>query len=370
MLLALATAVVAVVLGAIGALVAHRRLWALAPVRAFAVIAVASSVALHLLPESVAGAGWGVLAVCAAGFVAPPLIGRAAAVAAAGARHRRLAIELGYAGVLLHQIGDGLGLGASSHAGHVDWAFLIGVVAHSVPLVAMITLTFAELGGPRATWWRVLGLLLATSLGIVLTGSDVVIPPGAAPWINAGVAGLLFHILLHDADDREVPAATRPLEALGVLIGAALPLLADQDHVAIGLGAALPDALVSAAGLVGPLVLVALAAATLAPAALRLRSQTALVGPGVPLATVVLAYALAAARGDDGQVWSLTAHGVPAAMGLAAATVVGAAILWRVARIGFIAWLGTAHDHGDDHGDDAAPGDRGGDHHHDHHHDH
>jgi hypothetical protein len=112
MLLALATAVVAISLGAIAALVAHQRMWALAPVRAFAVIAVAGSVALHLLPETISAAGWWVLAACALGFVAPPLIGRAVAVAAAGARHRRLAIELGYAGVLLHQVGDGLGLGA------------------------------------------------------------------------------------------------------------------------------------------------------------------------------------------------------------------------------------------------------------------
>src|SRR5690349_5021055 len=103
MLLALATAVVAISLGALGALVAHRRLWALAPVRAFAVIAVAGSVALHLLPETISAAGWPVLLACAAGFVAPPLIGRAIAAASASARHRRLAIELGYAGVLLHQ---------------------------------------------------------------------------------------------------------------------------------------------------------------------------------------------------------------------------------------------------------------------------
>ena len=137
MLLALATAVVAISLGAIAALVAHERLWALAPLRAFAVIAVAGSVALHLLPETINAAGWPVLLACALGFFAPPLISRAVAAVAAGRGHRRLAIELGYAGVLLHQVGDGLGLGAMTRDNHVDWAFLIGVVAHSVPLVAV-----------------------------------------------------------------------------------------------------------------------------------------------------------------------------------------------------------------------------------------
>lgn len=349
MLLALATAVVAVSLGAIGALVAHRRLWALAPVRAFAVIAVAGSVALHLLPETISAAGWSVLVACALGFVAPPLISRVVAVAAAGARHRRLAIELGYAGVLLHQVGDGLGLGAMTRDGHVVWAFLIGVVAHSVPLVAMITLTFAELGGARATGWRVLGLLAATVVGIALTGNEQLLPHAASSWINAAVAGLLFHILLHDADDREVPPATRPLEALGVAIGAILPLVADHDHDVAGLGAALPAALASAAAVAGPVVLVlVLAGWSLVPARKRWPVLARLTGPAVPLAVGVGGYALAATRAADDTVWSTRALGLDPALGLTAAALVGAAILVHVGRTGFITWLGTAHDHDDD----------------------
>ena len=365
MLLALATAVVAVTLGAIAALLAHERLWALAPLRAFAVIAVAGSVALHLLPETITAAGWAVLGACALGFVAPPLIGRVVEVAAAGARHRRLAIELGYAGVLLHQVGDGLGLGAMTRGGHVDWAFLIGVVAHSVPLVAMITLTFAELGGVRATWWRVLGLLVATAIGIGLTGSEQALTHDAGAWINAGVAGLLFHILLHDADDREVPAATRPLEAIGVLIGAVLPLVADDDHGSAGLGAALPDALASATAVAGPVALgLLIVAALIAPAAHRTAIMRRLSGPLLPLAIVIGAYALAADRAADDTVWTTRAIGLPPVIGLALAALVGAAILVDIARIGFLAWIGTGHRH--DHApapDDAAATAA---HHHDH----
>ncbi len=378
MMLALATAVVAISLGAIAALVAHERLWALAPLRAFAVIAVAGSVALHLLPETISAAGWPVLLACALGFVAPPLISRAVAAVAAGRGHRRLAIELGYAGVLLHQIGDGLGLGAMTRDNHVDWAFLIGVVAHSVPLVAVITLTFAELGGVRATWWRVLGLLVATVIGIALTGSEHVLTQDGGAWINAGVAGLLFHILLHDADDREVPASTRPLEALGVLIGAILPLVADHDHDVAGLGGALPDALVSAASVAGPLALVALVLVRgLVPAARRAAVGGRITGPGLPLAVAIAAYALAASRGAEESVWTTRALGIPPAIGLAAAALVGALILLAVARVGFIAWIGTGHDHGHDHDHDRdhdhgpTPTRDHGHHDHDHHdHDH
>ena len=243
-----------------------------------------------------------------------------------------------------------------TRGGHVDWAFLIGVVAHSVPLVAMITLTFVELGGVRATWWRVLGLLAATVLGIALTGSEHVLTRGAGSWINAAVAGLLFHILLHDADDREVPAATRPLEALGVLIGAVLPLVAyhddahDHDHGAGGLGAALPDGLASAAALAGPVALLLLAAVgLLVPAARRAPLVARITGPGLPLAVVLGGYALAATR-DGEAVWSTSALGLPPAIGLAAGALAGAAILVHVARVGFIAWLGSGHAHGDEGG--------------------
>ncbi|HVV85184.1 MAG TPA: hypothetical protein VHE35_19115, partial [Kofleriaceae bacterium] len=304
MLLALATAFVAVSLGALAALVAYERLWALAPVRAFAVVAVAGSVALHLLPETITAAGWPVLIACALGFLAPPLRGRAVRAAAAGARHRRLAIELGYAGVVLHQVGDGLGLGAMTHAGQVDWAFLVGVVAHSVPLVAVLALTFAELGGARAAGWRVVGLFAATSLGIALTGNERLLTRAGGSWINAAVAGILFHILLHDADDREVPRSMRPLEALGVAIGVALPLVADHDHdvAGLGLGTALPGALATAASVIGPLALAAwLAVRALVAAPRREPLLDRITGPIAPLACVVAAYALAAARAGDGR---------------------------------------------------------------------
>jgi hypothetical protein len=223
-------------------------------------------------------------------------------------------------------------------------------VAHSVPLVAMITLTFAELGGARATLWRVLGLLAATTIGIALTGSEHVLSRDGGSWINAAVAGLLFHILLHDADDREVPARARPLEAAGVLIGAVLPLVADHDHDATGLGAALPVALASAAAVVGAVALVAIVIVrAFLDEGVRAPILARLTGPFVPLAVVVAAYLLAGARGDDDAVWTPAAIGVPPAIGLAAAAAVGAAILVGIGRVGFIAWLGSAHAHdGDD----------------------
>ncbi|MBZ0234794.1 MAG: hypothetical protein K8M05_20865, partial [Deltaproteobacteria bacterium] len=109
MALALLTAAISAIAGLVAAIAAHARLWVLAPVRAFAVVAVAAAIAVHILPEAIDGAGGWVLVPFALGFVAPPLIARVAEQRAGA--HRWFAAELSYAGVLVHQVADGLALG-------------------------------------------------------------------------------------------------------------------------------------------------------------------------------------------------------------------------------------------------------------------
>jgi hypothetical protein len=356
--LALLTAVTSVVAGLAAAIAAHARLWVLAPVRAFAIVAVAAAIAIHILPESIDGAGWWVLLPLVVGFFAPPLIGRATR---AIGTHRRVAAELGYAGVLVHQLGDGLGLGAvtgASHAGHTHWDFLLGVGAHTIPLVAVVALSFAELGGPRAAIARAGGLLAATVAGIALTRVDESLMSVAGPWINAAVSGLLFHVLLHDADDRDVPAAARPLEALGAAVGAALPFaFTSHDHahvgalaVASGLGHDLLDLTLALA----PVLLIG-GAVALAPGHRRSpRTLAAVVtGPATVLGLVVIAYLLAARRsasiagGLAAELGDIAAT-VPFGVQVASAGILAIAILVRIATAGFMTWLG-----GDRHRHDA-----------------
>ncbi|HVK75201.1 MAG TPA: hypothetical protein VM734_17850 [Kofleriaceae bacterium] len=360
--LALFTAVTSVVAGLAAAIAAHARLWVLAPVRAFAIVAVAAAIAVHILPEAIDGAGWWVLVPLIAGFFAPPLIGRAAR---AVGTHRRVAAELGYAGVLVHQLGDGLGLGAvtgAGHAGHVHWDFLLGLGAHTVPLVAVVALAFAELGGRRAAIARAAGLLAATMVGVALTRADDSLMLDAGPWINAAVAGLLFHVLLHDADDRDVPAAARPLEALGAAAGAALPFLfAADEHGHDGHGAItgeLRHDLIDVALALAPIVVVGGALAVLlAPGHRRAPRSIAgvVTGPLTVLGLIVAAYAVAARRsaGAAGELAAKIgdlAAAVPDPVAVVAAVTLAAAILLRIATGGFMAWLGGGrHDHADAH---------------------
>ncbi|MEZ4403330.1 MAG: hypothetical protein R3B06_25110 [Kofleriaceae bacterium] len=351
--LAFAIAIGAVVTGVVAAVVADARLWVLAPVRAFAVAAVAMAITIHILPEAIEGGGWVVLVVAVVGLIAPILLGRA--TANLGARHRRLSVELGYGAVLMHQLSDGLALGAAT-GGHGDvrhWDLLIGVGAHTVPLVAMLTLTFVELGGRRGAVVRAVGMAVATMAGILLTRLDDTWLPSAEPWLNAAVSGLLLHVLLHDSGDRAVPAATRPLEAIGVAVGVALPFVTG-GHEHGGVTHALRDNLATVAVAAAPWLVLGGGLAT-AVAAARGRGAAGLVatvtGPLTALGLIVAAYAATALTDVDGvhsigEALAATADGVPRPVAVVCAGLLAAAALAQIARGGLLAWLGTSHAHG------------------------
>jgi hypothetical protein len=344
MALAVLTAAISVLAGLAAAIAAHSRLWVLAPVRAFAVVAVAAAIAVHILPEAIDAAGWWVLLLFVAGFVAPPLAGRAAGASGLTGMthaHRRVAAELSYGAVLLHQLGDGLGLGVmtgDSHGDHVHWDFVLGIGAHTVPLVAVVALAQAELGGRRTALVRAAGLFAATALGIALTRVDGSAVLSAGPWLNAAIAGLLFHVLLHDADERDVPRAARPLEALGAAAGAALPFLFEaHDHGA--LAGALRQGVGDTILMFAPAIVIGGAVAALVAPQHR-RSPAAVLalvsGPFTLIGLLVASYLLAA---TDTHV----ALDLPRWVSAGAALVLAALALARIATAGFMAWLGRAH---------------------------
>ena len=56
------------------------------------------------------------------------------------------ALEIGYVGLLLHKIGDGLGLGtylSPLHAGHAHLDAVFAIAVHSVPMTAVVTMVYA-----------------------------------------------------------------------------------------------------------------------------------------------------------------------------------------------------------------------------------
>lgn len=233
-------ALVAVVLGGLLALQGTSdRL--LAPLRTFAVVAVAATVALHILPEAIDAGGVPVLFAAVLAVVAPGAATRLATwlrqrrgPAPTSNRARRAALELAYVAIILHKITDGVGLGAAfgpSHHGHVHWEILLGIVAHTIPMAAAVALTFRA-DGLRAAWLRVLGLGVAIVAGaLVFEGAAHGPLADATPWLNAIAAGLLLHIIVHDLPPaRFAHNGARVAELAAVALGLVLPLLSGHDH--------------------------------------------------------------------------------------------------------------------------------------------
>jgi uncharacterized membrane protein YraQ (UPF0718 family) len=260
---AIAVPLVAVAAGTLLALAGGARPRVLVPVRSFALAAVLVAVIAHLLPGAIEAGGPWTLAVFAAGVAAPQLLGRL------GKQHARVVTELGFVGVVLHQIGDGLVLGALSD----HWDVVIAIGAHTVPLAAAVTLGIVAIRGRRAAVGRAAVLAAATIVGVVLASSgSPMIATEVSPWVNAAVAGLLVHLLSHDLPTPPRTGTEPLIEVLAIAAGVAVPLLAAHDHggVAETLTVGLRELVCS---LAIPLAIGLVAAIALEHAGARLRAR-------------------------------------------------------------------------------------------------
>jgi len=147
---------------------------------------------LQLLPEALEALG-GVALVAFALPLAPLL--RPASHSA-----RALAIELGYAALLVHQLADGLLLGAYGgmiHPAREHLALLAAVVLHTIPVGAAVALGFDLRDGRRAALGRVAGMAAASLVGVALTGwIPLDLDERVDPWASAVIAGLLLQTVL------------------------------------------------------------------------------------------------------------------------------------------------------------------------------
>jgi hypothetical protein len=226
MLLALLVAVVSVAIGVgigLARSSAHRTL---GPVRTFALVASFATVVLELLPRAVAGGGLVALAVFASAAALPWVAERIGARAASD-RSTALRLEVGYVGLLVHHVGDGLGLGTftgGSHAGHEHWDVLLAIGGHTVPVTAVVVLAYGRRASRGVAALR--GGLFAAAIGVGIALAHAV--PAAAygrvePFVTAAVAGLLLHVATHDwLEDPPVSGGARLVDILAGAAGVAL----------------------------------------------------------------------------------------------------------------------------------------------------
>jgi hypothetical protein len=229
-------AVLAVALGAALTLVSASSPRVLGPLRTFATFAALAVVIAHLLPESFDALGVRAMAAFVVALIAPGMLHRLGErVDAAGRRSHapggtRLGLEVSYAGLVAHHVGDGAGIGAyatmpGGPAAQLD--VIIALVAHTMPLVAVIALAYEAAFGMRAAALRIVGLALASVVGVVLTA---VVPvegiEAVHAWVAAIASGLLLHVVTHDlTSDPPTTLGERSVELLAVAAGVGVAAL-------------------------------------------------------------------------------------------------------------------------------------------------
>ena len=233
MLLALLVAVFSVLLGAALSFVPSTSRAVLGYMRTFATLAAVAVVVTHLLPEALRELGPLSMLLFLAGWFAPALAHFIGQRSTSG-RTKHAVLEAGYWGLVVHHVADGIGLGAytrlpSDQGSHLD--VIVALAAHTVPLIAVVSLAYRTTFGARSAVMRSLGLAAASVVGILLSriaaASTI---EGYSPIIAAVAAGLLLHVVTHDLteDPAQGPLA-RTLD-LGVAgLGLAVSLLGVWD---------------------------------------------------------------------------------------------------------------------------------------------
>lgn len=236
---AVLTIVVSVLAGTLLALVPQKNAGWMGPMRTFGFAAALSVALLHMVPESIeAIGGWAVPAL-GLGLMLPALLGGLGNLlwraGHASLEPRHVELEAGYAGLLVHKVGDGLALGVYAgdlHRTGAAHGFAAALAAHIVPVVAIVVLTFDSVRGRGSALLRALGLALAGLLGVFLTRSvtlgDMAIAQG---WLSAIAAGMLLHVVTHDlhVDLPQSPGA-RAIDSFVAVLGLLVSVWAGEAH--------------------------------------------------------------------------------------------------------------------------------------------
>ncbi|MGE0321259.1 MAG: hypothetical protein AB7K71_08005 [Polyangiaceae bacterium] len=233
MLIPLGAALGSVALGVLLAFVPGRQESMLGPIRSFALTASLAVVFMHLLPEAYEVLGVTTFAVFVVGLLLPSLLG-AVAGKLAGASRQRAGLEVGYAGLLLHHIGDGLSMGALSehdHGGHGHADVVLALAAHTVPVAAMVVLAFGGASRKKESGLRALGLGISGGAGVVLGSAVSSGFAAATAWVAALTAGMVLHVVAHDLKQHP-PAGSwgRTLDFVGGGFGLLLGAIGASGH--------------------------------------------------------------------------------------------------------------------------------------------
>jgi hypothetical protein len=197
--------------------------------RTFATLAAVAVVVTHLLPEALHELGPLSILLFLAGWFAPALAHYIGQRSTSG-RAQHAVLEAGYWGLVVHHVADGIGLGAYTRlpveqGSHLD--VIVALAAHTVPLIAVVSLAYRTTFGARSAVLRSLGLAAASVVGIGMSNlAAATTIESFAPVIAAVAAGLLLHVVTHDlTEDPAHGPLARSLDLLVAGLGVAVSLL-------------------------------------------------------------------------------------------------------------------------------------------------
>lgn len=273
--------IASVVAGTVLALMPRGRDAWMGPMRTFALVAALSVVVLHLLPEALSRVGAFAILAFLAGLLLPEMLGKLGVLLwRAGKsepgenepdKRRDFALEASYFGLLLHRVGDGVGLGAFTSELLTTpgrGGVITALAAHAVPVVAIVVLTFDSVQGRGSALKRAAGLALASIVGVFVAHSiPTEVFAAASAWVAALVGGTLLHVVTHDLG---VQLPKKPSERIWDLLAAGLGVYVSflgrgahhADHEGHSLGH-FEHALVDFAIETGPLLVLGLAVGAL-----------------------------------------------------------------------------------------------------------
>jgi len=228
-LFALLVAVLSVLLGAALSFVPSTSRALLGYMRTFATLAAVAVVVTHLLPEALRELGPLSILLFLAGWFAPALAHFIGQRSTSG-RAQHAVLEAGYWGLVVHHVADGIGLGAytrlpADQGSHLD--VIVALAAHTVPLIAVVSLAYRITFGARSAVLRSLGLAAASVVGIGLSSlAAAATIERFAPVIAAVAAGLLLHVVTHDlTEDPAHGPLARSLDLVVAGLGVTVSLL-------------------------------------------------------------------------------------------------------------------------------------------------
>src|ERR1041385_5472113 len=214
MVFPLVVGIVAVALGILLALGPKVGAKSVGPIRVVSVIAAAGVILLHLLPEAWRAIGSWTAVAFLAGLVVPKGGEWIAENVSRRSRNRvrpgdvplsTAALDVGYAGLVVHRFGDGLSMGAYARvpdSARVSAIVMLAFAAHIVPVTTVMVLAVSRAKGRRAAYFYGAGLGAAITAGVIAGNAALAdLSHGVEPWISAVVAGLLLHVVVHTAGE-------------------------------------------------------------------------------------------------------------------------------------------------------------------------